>query len=233
MQHSLGSLSPKPHTLLPSLPPCLPGPPPNTSHYHSTLITKTAGLSPSQVRVEASANFSIGVRLSGAQLAANPGATVKALRTAFADLALGYDPSLVQVSPVPPPPGMVVLPGSTAGANPVLMGRRRVLLGSTYRSTGEVGAWAGVAGGMGMREVAGGSFGVVGGRRRLAQASQAGSGSQSDITCLLQATGAEPQWGNTAFATFWGLSPGALETLMRAVQMSCGNLVAGRKLPGR
>ncbi len=69
----------------------------------SALITRTAGLGPGQVEVMTSANVSLGVRVAGAELASNPSGAAKGLRAAFAELALGFDPSLLVITPVPPP----------------------------------------------------------------------------------------------------------------------------------
>lgn len=149
-------------------------------------MTRTAGLGPGQVEVLTSANVSTALKLSGAKLSADAGATVRGLRVAFADVALGFDPSLLVLSPSAPPE---TGPPPTA----VAFARDRRLLA--------VGLPAHP------------------GRALLSEGGGGGDG-------------AGGHWGESVYVSYTGLSPSSVGMLAKAMAMSCGELRAGRKLPG-
>jgi hypothetical protein len=145
------------------------------------------------------ANVTMGLKFSGTQLGSDAAATVRGLRNAFADLALGFDPSLVYVSPTPDPTGGAGGAGAAAmqGASSLALNGRKLLGGPR----------------------------AAGGRRRLAQLAplQAAGGG---------AAAAARPWGADAYASYTGLSPSSVQMLTNALDLNCGMIVPGQRLPG-
>jgi hypothetical protein len=171
----------------------LPGPgplAPDPRHLRcSQLITNNTSLNPGQVEVLTTANVSMGLRFAGAKLGADPAATSRALRAAFADLALGFDSGLIRVSPHPE----IAAPGPVAGAvsSTLLQGAAPLALASA-------------------------------GRRRALLGRRALRGAAAPAAA----------WGQEAYAAFTGLSPSSVQMLTNALELNCGEVGAGDKLPG-
>jgi hypothetical protein len=148
----------------------------------------------------------MGLRFSGASLGADPPAASRALRAAFADLALGFDSGLIRVSPHPEAPA---------------------------------GPGAGGVGGTLLQGAAPLALGAAGGRRRLLRplmgpgrgAAPAGLGRRA-LRAAAAAAGAPAAWGDEAYAAFTGLSPSSVQMLTNALELNCGDVDVGGKLPG-
>lgn len=174
------------------------------------MITQTADLTPGQVEVVATANLTIGFRFSGFDLGSYPRATVKALHRAFADVALGFNPSLIMLSPVPPPAaslGDTLASGDavTASSPPRRLRRLRRLL----QLPGDGSATNAAA-----------RLHRIGHARRLMQWAAAVPEDQL-------------KWGDTVYAAYTGMSPSSIQMLVKAVQLSCGDVGTGDTMPGR
>lgn len=201
-----------------------PAPRPQPPRPPSALIAKAAGTDPGQVEVATSANVSIGLRLGGAALSRDAAAATVALKAAFADVALGFDPKLILISPDAEgadgdgdTPDDDVAFGVGAGAGP---SARRLLAPPARRLLARRGRGAG---------------------RALAQAPETdvqapgpGLGAPGEELAAEQERelARRAAWRDAAYAAYTGLSLSSVPVLDHAVKLSCGALRAGEPLPG-
>jgi hypothetical protein len=179
------------------------------------MITKEAQLQPQQVEVLTTANVSLGLQFTGVSFGADAGKTVRALKAAFADLALGFDPEMIQVSPTQ---GDDDGDESGGGSGNVTAGGVPAAL--RQGAQGEVLVPDALMASVGSAVAPGGGRRLLAPRRArwLLQAAPA-------------AAGAAQQWGSDAFASYTSLSPSSVRMLIKALELNCGELAPGDPLP--
>jgi len=142
------------------------------------------------------ANVSMGMHFKGVDLDANAAATVRGLRSAFADLALGFDPSLIYISPtMQAASGSLATPGLLQGASPLPLTGRKLLGGSSRRQL----------------------------RDKTAEEEKQQAAAPKD---------GKVHWNDDAYAAYTRLSPSSVQMLTNALELNCGALQVGQKLPG-
>jgi hypothetical protein len=178
----------------------------------------------------ATANVTLGIKFNGVdRLGADPDATIKALKSAFAWVALGYDPTLIEVSPAP-----VTVANDTSD---VESGDYEGDEGDDYGEGDDEGDEKK------KRRRLGYSTQAPGGRRLLREggtfAEQLRGWRAAAVERLLQQLGADGKgvttqngWSDSAYGSYTGLSPTSVQMLTRALRLSCGPVKIGEELPG-